>query len=90
MAFYLSEDEQLDGNDIFLTTKNVRRLAAGGGERVIELDVRLRGVDDLTSQFVIAVLDYLDTVPEVNEDNNVVVSPPLLKERIASRRGKDR
>jgi hypothetical protein len=39
-------------------------------------------VDDVSGLFVITVLNYLDNVPEVNEENNVVSLPvrdPLLK-----------
>lgn len=76
VAFYLSEDEVLDAGDTFLTTRKVRALDAGQ-EREVEWKVKLRGVEDVFGAFVIAVVDYLDDVPEVNEENNVVVSPPL-------------
>ncbi len=76
VAFYLSEDLVLDETDTFLTTEKVRALDAGE-ERVVKLKVKLPGVDDLAGAIVIAVLDHLDNVPEVNEANNVVVSPPV-------------
>jgi uncharacterized delta-60 repeat protein len=72
VAFYLSEDEVLDENDIFLKTMEVPALSRGGS-RVLGLNVRLP-VTDVSGAFVIAVVDYLDQVPEGNEENNVVVS----------------
>ncbi len=82
VAFYLSEDDLLDENDTFLGTMDVRALGAGGA-RVVGLNVRLP-VADVSGAFVIAVLDYLDNVPEINEANNVVVSPPVHDRRAAS------
>jgi Ca2+-binding RTX toxin-like protein len=76
VAFYLSEDEVLDANDTFLTTEQVSALDVGK-QRIVRLNHKLAGAGNLFGRFVIAVVDYLDNVPEVNEENNVVVSPPL-------------
>jgi uncharacterized delta-60 repeat protein len=76
VAFYLSEDQVLDANDTFLTTESVRALDAGK-ERVVRFNHKVAGAGDLSGRFIIAVVDFLDNVPEVNEENNVVVSPPL-------------
>jgi hypothetical protein len=75
VAFYLSDDEKLDEDDVFLTTATVRAQDPGD-ERFINLNVRLP-VSDVSGAFVIAVVDYLNVVAERNEDNNVAVSPPV-------------
>jgi uncharacterized delta-60 repeat protein len=75
VAFYLSEDELLDEHDTFLTTVDVPALNPGGA-RVVGFKFRLP-VPDLSGAFVIAVVDYLDNVPERNEANNIAVSPPV-------------
>ena len=85
VAFYLSEDDRLDEGDRFLTTEEIPAVEAGE-ERVVRLKVKLHGVDDVSGVFVIAVLDYLDNVPERNEENNVVVSLPVSKHRTATGR----
>ena len=89
VAFYLSEDDRLDESDTFLTTEKISALEAGE-ERVVRLKVKLHGVDDVSGVFVIAVLDYLDNVPERNEENNVVVSLPVSKHRTAAGPGQER
>jgi uncharacterized delta-60 repeat protein len=76
VAFYLSEDDVLDENDTFLTTEEVRALDPGK-QRIVRLNHRFAGAGNLSGRFIIAVVDYLDNVPEVNEANNIVVSPPL-------------
>lgn len=75
VAFYLSEDELLDENDVFLTTADVQAQDPGD-ERVVNLNIKLP-VSDVAGAFVIAVVDYLNDVPERNEDNNVAVSPAV-------------
>jgi uncharacterized delta-60 repeat protein len=75
VAFYLSEDEVLDENDAFLTTAKVRAQDPGD-DQLVNLNVKLP-VGDVAGAFVIAVVDYLNDVPERNEDNNVAVSPPV-------------
>jgi uncharacterized delta-60 repeat protein len=75
VAFYLSEDEVLDENDVFLTTADVQAQDPGD-EQVVNLNIKLP-VGDAAGAFVIAVVDYLNDVPERNEDNNVAVSPAV-------------
>ncbi len=76
VAFYVSADGVLDEGDTFVTAKQVRTFAAGE-DRVLRLNGKVAGVSDLSGMVVIAVLDYLDNVPERNEDNNVIVSAPI-------------
>jgi uncharacterized delta-60 repeat protein len=75
VAFYLSEDEVLDENDVFLTTAKVRAQDPGD-DQLVNLNIKLP-VGDAAGAFVIAVVDYLNDVPERNEDNNIAVSPPV-------------
>jgi Ca2+-binding RTX toxin-like protein len=75
VAFYLSADPIWDENDVFFNTARIG--AMGSGEtRTVRFHAKLRE-QTATGQFVIAVLDFFDVVTELNEDNNVVVSPPL-------------
>ncbi len=76
VAFYLSNDDILDENDTFLKTVEIEDL--DGGETLdIKFRAKLDEGQDASGQFVIAVLDFLNAVPELNEDNNIVVSPPV-------------
>jgi hypothetical protein len=75
-AFYLSLDDQLDEDDIFLTNSDIPVLDAGE-TNVLRLNLKIPGVEDLSGSRVIAVLDFTDAVAERNEENNVVVSFPL-------------
>lgn len=76
-AFYLSDDEVLDDEDAFLGLVDVPPLAPGEIRRLGLRGLRARDQGDISGKFVIAVLDFYDLIAEVNEDNNIVVSPPL-------------
>lgn len=74
-AFYLSDEEVMDESDRFLEYAGVGALEPGE-RRDVKLNVKLNGEEDLFGMFVIAVLDFFNSVPEINE-NNVFVSPPI-------------
>lgn len=76
VAFYLSLDDQLDENDIFLTNRKIPALDAGE-TKVLRVGLKILDVQDLSGWRVIAVLDFTDAVAERNEDNNIVASPPI-------------
>ena len=81
VAFYLSEDGELDENDTFLGYESVKALELGG-EELVRLNIRLPEGIDAAGLVVIAVVDFFNDVAERNETNNVAVSPP-----VSSRRG---
>jgi len=75
-AFYLSSDEIWDESDRFLEYADIPVL--GGNEATpVRFSVKLEQGLTASGQFVIAVLDAFDVVPEVNEENNIVVSSPI-------------
>jgi hypothetical protein len=76
VAFFLSGDELWDENDAFLTSVEARALDGLESEEV-RLHVKLEEGQSASGQFVIAVIDFFDAVPEQREDNNIVVSPLL-------------
>jgi uncharacterized delta-60 repeat protein len=73
-GFYLSSDEIWDENDTFLEFADIPVLT-GGEAKDVKFNVELDEGQDASGQFVIAVLDFFNAVPEANEENNVVVSP---------------
>ncbi|MBI3304195.1 MAG: hypothetical protein HYZ72_19190, partial [Deltaproteobacteria bacterium] len=76
VRFFLSADTTLDGTDPVLGDEPVGALGSGV-EVLVPLDIRLRPGESASGQFVIAVVDADNDVPEANEENNVVVSPPI-------------
>jgi hypothetical protein len=76
LRFYLSTDETLDEFDTLLQEETVRLLAPEQSVKV-KLNVRLAEGLNAQGSFVIAVVDATNVVPEVNEENNIVVSPPI-------------
>ena len=76
VAFYLSADESLDEDDVFLTNERIPVLAAGE-VKVLRFSVRVPEAEDVSGLRVIAVLDFTDIVAERNEENNIVVSLPI-------------
>jgi trimeric autotransporter adhesin len=76
LQFFLSTDETLDEGDSLLKEVKIGPLAAGETEEV-DLHVKLPKGQNASGQFVIAVLDATNVVPEANEENNIVVSPPV-------------
>ncbi len=74
LQFFLSADEILDPDDVLLDEVLLRQLRPGKTWKQ-GLNVIVDG--DASGKFVIAVLDATNQVAEVNEDNNIVVSPPI-------------
>jgi hypothetical protein len=68
---FLSADEQLDDGDRIVTDVVLRPVRAG---RTRSTTVRAELAESASGQFLIAVLDAANTVPEVDESNNVIVS----------------
>lgn len=77
-GLYLSADDVLDESDTFFASLDIPPLAPGQQE-IVRFNEPVRGATNLTGRFVIAVLDYTNVVPEVNEANNVVVSLPIQR-----------
>lgn len=75
-AFYLSDDQIWDENDTFLGFADIPVLD-GGETKDVDLHVTLDAGQDASGRYVIAVLDFYDSVPEANEENNVVASPQV-------------
>lgn len=76
LQFFLSTDETLDEGDSLLKEVKVGPLAVGESEEV-DLHIKLPKGQSASGQFGIAVLDATNVVPEANEANNNVVSPPV-------------
>jgi hypothetical protein len=74
LQFFLSADEILDSEDLWLQEVRVGRLQPGQ-TRTETVHAVVQG--EATGLFGIAVLDANDDVAEVREDNNIVVSPPI-------------
>ena len=70
VAFYLSEDDVLDEDDV--TTLEL------GGEELVRLNLRLPEGIDAAGLVVICVADFFNDAAEQNETNNEAVSPPGL------------
>jgi hypothetical protein len=76
LRFFLSADEILDNSDTLLEEVTVRALDPGQ-HSIVNLNVPLAEGQNAQDQFVIAVVDATDVVPEANEFNNIVISPPI-------------
>jgi hypothetical protein len=76
LRFFLSTDETLDDFDSLLDEVPVPALAPEESVK-IQLNVPLAQGRNAQGNFVIAVLDVTNVVPEVNEKNNIVVSSPI-------------
>ncbi len=74
MAFYLSSDEVLDGQDRFLKEKGVGKIKPGA-QKTKRFMATLPEGETASGKYVIAVLDSLGTIQEVSEVNNQVSSP---------------
>jgi hypothetical protein len=74
LRFFLSADQTLDDGDLLLASVAVQGLRPGKSHRE-KLDVT--AAESHTGGFVIAVLDATNAVQELNEANNVVVSPSI-------------
>jgi hypothetical protein len=78
LQFFLSADEVLDEGDVLLQEVRVGRRRPQQS-RTERLHANVTG--DAGGLFVIAVVDATDVVVEINEANNVVVSPPIAQEK---------
>jgi hypothetical protein len=82
LRLFLSVDETLDDGDQLVKETLLGPLPAGR-TRTQRLRAQLEG--SASGQFLIAVLDAADTIPEADERNNVVVSPAISQERSNAR-----
>ncbi len=76
VAFYLSEDETVDENDLFLSQVHVGHLESHASTSR-DLHVALPPGVNATGLRVIALVDVNNDVDEPNENNNVIVSAPI-------------
>jgi hypothetical protein len=76
LRFYLSDDDVFDAADLLIDQMPVRPLDMNESQ-VRKLNVVLPENVDAAGHFVIAFVDADDIVEELNEANNVVVSPPI-------------
>ncbi len=76
LRFFLSEDDTLDENDLLLNERHLKALRPSESE---DLTARLKLPKGQigTGLFVIGQLDAENDVQEGNEDNNIIVTPPL-------------
>jgi hypothetical protein len=77
IRFFLSADDTLDERDRLLKEAVLPPLRAG---HTHSKTVRVRLDASVGGQFLIAVLDATNIVPEAHESNNVVVSPAISRE----------
>ncbi len=73
VAFYLSSDEVLDGQDRFLKAMGLGTIKPGG-QRIKRFRATLPEGETASGKYVIAVLDIRGAVQEVSEVNNQVPS----------------
>ncbi len=73
VAFYLSSDELLDGQDRFLKGKGVGRVKHGA-QNIKRFMATLPEGESASGKYLIAVLHSLGTIQEVSEVNNQVPS----------------
>jgi Beta-propeller repeat/CARDB len=76
LKFFLSGDAIWDDGDSLLDEVKVKRLDPGESD-LIHLRAKLPKDQNASGDFVIAVLDAFNNVPEANEENNVLVSPRI-------------
>ncbi len=79
LRFFVSFDDLLDEEDV-LVQENLVDPLAPQEVREVRLGEQLPPNQDAIGQFIIAILDATDVVSEVNEENNVVVSPAIIGE----------
>jgi hypothetical protein len=77
VKFFLSTDNKLDDTDTFLEEVQVGELDPGISVDV-NLLVQLPSGENAFGESVIALLDATNVVPEANEENNIVVSRPII------------
>jgi FG-GAP repeat len=74
---YLSKDAKLTSSDRLLASVNNFGDLGPGASRELKVDEKLVDMN-ATNHFLIAEIDATDVVVEINEDNNIVVSNPLV------------
>jgi subtilase family serine protease len=77
LRFHLSSDEALDAGDVLLGTRPVTNLGAGSSWATTTTLTLGAGLDGPGVYRVIAVVDALDRLVELDEANNRAVSAPL-------------
>ncbi len=77
VRFFLSTDNKLDDSGALLEETQVNELAPGESEEV-NFQAQLPPGENGFGEFVIALLDASNVVPEANEENNIVVSPRII------------
>jgi hypothetical protein len=77
VRFFLSTDNKLDDSDTLLEETQVNELDPGESEEV-NFQAQLPPGENGFGEFVIALLDATNVVPEANEENNIVVSPRII------------
>jgi hypothetical protein len=76
VSFYLSENEELDGEDTFLSKVTIGSIKAGGN-KAKKWSYSLPMGDHATGEYIIAVIDEEYAVAESNRSNNRAVYGPL-------------
>jgi CARDB protein/beta-propeller repeat-containing protein len=77
VRFFLSTDNTLDDSDTLLEETQVTELDPGESQEV-NFQAQLPPGENGFGEFVIALLDATNVVPEANEENNIVVSPRII------------
>jgi len=77
VRFYLSADVTLDGSDVLLGSRTISSLAAGASSGVTTTVMVPAGTVVPNPYRVLAVVDALGQVTELDESNNVTASGPL-------------
>jgi hypothetical protein len=76
VQLFLSADQNLDGEDELVKTLDLRPLRAG---RTVVKRIKATLHQSVSEKVLIAVLDATNVVDELNEANNVVVSPVITE-----------
>ena len=80
-VFYLSEDSQLDENDVLFATKSTMLNLNPGQQNTEKLDAKVKDVAQ-GQYFVLGRTDALNNIPEDIEDNNLSPSPNQVQVQI--------
>jgi hypothetical protein len=75
--FYLSDDDTYDEGDTFLKRKSIGKIRAKTSKN-IKFVWNLPLGQTASGKYVIAVIDALNSVTEVDETNNVIIYGPIL------------
>lgn len=69
IKFYASNDQQINNNDVLLTTKTIGSLGALS-YKTVDLFMKPEIQEKLIDKYIICQLDTDDDIDEINEDNN--------------------